>query len=165
MSLYNLLTENLILPLSDLALGRSISKHRRFLQDSQWWSADQLQEYQNEKLRALIKHAYMNVPYYRELFDERKLKPEDIKTTDDLLKLPMLTKEIIRENFPHNIVAKNIPKEQMMHTCSSGSTGEPLQYYITKDAYSFNLACNIRGWYWFGFRMGDKFIKLSQENN
>jgi len=162
MSFYNWLTENLVLPVSDLALGRSISKYRRFLEKSQWWSQGQLKEYQNEKLRALIKHAYTNVPYYQELFDEMKLKPEDIRTTDDLLKLPILTKEIIRENFPHNIVAKNIPKKQMMLIGSSGSTGEPLQYYSTKGAYSFNLACNIRGWYWFGFRMGDRFIKLSQ---
>ena len=162
MSFYNWLTENIVLPLSDIALGRSISKHIKFLEKSQWWSPNELKEYQNEKLRAIIKHSYENVPYYHELFNKRKLEPTDIKTTDDLLKLPILTKEIIRKNFPHNIVAKNIPRKQMMLGGSSGSTGEPLQYYITKDAYSFNLACNIRGWRWFGFRMGDRYIKLSQ---
>jgi phenylacetate-CoA ligase len=45
---------------------------------------------------------------------------------------------------------------------SSGSTGEPLQYYTTKDAYSFNIACVFRGWSWAGFRLGDRYIKLSQ---
>jgi len=162
MSFYNWLTENLILPFSDFALDYSIATHLKFLQQSQWWSTEELKQYQNEKLRAVIKHAYENVPYYRDLFEERKLTPGDIKTTEDLLKLPLLTKAIIRRNFPHYIVAKNIPKKQMMPMASSGSTGEPLQYYITKDAYCFNLACIIRGWYWFGFRLGDRYIKLSQ---
>jgi len=141
MSFYSRMTQNLVLPLSDVVLGRSVSKHLKFLDKSQWWSPEELKEYQNEKLRALVKHAYTNVPYYHNLFKERKLIPDDIKTTDDLLKLPMLTKEIIRKNFPHRIVARSIPKKQMMFQGSSGSTGEPLQYYITKDAYSFNVAC------------------------
>lgn len=162
MAFYNWITQNLVLPLSDLALGRSISKYLKFLQKSQWWSPEELKEYQNEKLRALVKHAYTNVPYYHELFKERKLIPGDIKTTNDLVKLPILTKEIIRKNFPHNIVAKNIPGRQIMLGCSSGSTGEPLQYYITKDAYSFNIACGLRGWSWAGFRLGDRYIKISQ---
>ena len=162
MAFWNWVTQDLVLPLSDLFLGRSISKHLRFLQESQWWSAQELKEYQNEKLRALIKHAYTNVPYYHNLFNENKLTPEDIKTTDDLTKLPLLTKEIIRKNFPHNIAAKNIPTKQMMLLGSSGSTGEPLQYYTTKDAYSFNVACALRGWSWTGFRLGDKYVKISQ---
>ncbi len=162
MSFYSRMTQNLVLPLSDAVLGRSVSKYLRFLDKSQWWSPEELKEYQNEKLRALVKHAYTNVPYYHDLFNERKLTPDDIRTTDDLLKLPVLTKEIIRKNFPHRIVAKSIPKKQMMFQGSSGSTGEPLQYYITKDAYSFNVACVLRGWSWTGFSLGDKYIKISQ---
>lgn len=50
----------------------------------------------------------------------------------------------------------------MMLLGSSGSTGEPLQYYTTKDAYSFNVACVLRAWSWTGFRLGDKYIKISQ---
>ena len=163
MSLRNYINENIILPLSDIALGQSVSKHLKFLNKSQWWSESELKEYQNEKLRALIKHAFKNVPYYTELFKKLKLTPADIKTTDDLYKLSILTKETIRENFKNGkIIAKNIPKKELMLRGSSGSTGEPLQYYITKDAYSFNIACGIRGWYWMGYRLGDKYIKLSQ---
>jgi len=163
MSLRNTITENIILPLSDIALGQSIYKHLKFLKKSQWWSESELKDYQNKKLRALIKHAYENVPYYTELFKKLKLTPSDIKTTDDLYKLPLLTKKIIRENLKNGkIIAKNIPKKQMILGSSSGSTGEPLQYYITKNAYSFNIAVNLRGWYWMGYRLGDKYIKLSQ---
>lgn len=163
MSLKNKITENIILPLSDIALGQSISKHLRFLQKSQWWSESDLKEYQNEKLRALIKHAYENVPYYTDLFKKLKLTPADIKTVEDLVKIPILTKEIVRENIKNGkLMAQNIRKKDMILSCSSGSTGEPLQYYITKDSYSMNIAANLRGWCWMGYRLGDKYIKLSQ---
>ena len=162
MSFYNWITKNIILPASDLVLGRSIYKHLNFLEKSQWWTKNELEEFQNEKLCDIIKHAYENVPYYNEMFKERKLRPEDIKTSDDLVKLPILTKEIIRKNFPHNIVARNINKRQIVQGASSGSTGEPLQYYTSKDAYSFNVACALRGWSWAGYRLGDKYMKISQ---
>jgi len=163
MSIRNKLTEKIILPLSDIALGQSVSKHFKFLQKSQYWSEFELKEYQNKKLRALINHSYNNVPYYTELFDSLNLKPSDIKTTDDLKKLPILTKEIVRENFKNGkLIARNIPKNKRVLSGSSGSTGEPLQYYITKDAYSFNIAANLRGWYWMGYRLGDSYAKLSQ---
>jgi len=162
LSLRNLFTENIILPLSDIALGQSISKHFKFLQKSQWWSENDLKEYQNEKLRILINHVYKNVPYYNDLFKKLRLTPTDIRNTDDLLKLPILTKKDLRENFRNGeIINKNIHKKQLMFIGTSGSTGEPLQYYITKDAYSFNIAANLRGWYWFGYRLGDKYTKLS----
>lgn len=159
----NWFTENIILPLTDIALGQSIKKHLDFLQKSQWWSESDLKEYQNEKLRALIRHAYENVPYYNELFRRLGLKPDDIKNANDLVKLPILTKEDIRENFKRGkIIAQNIPRKELIFSSSSGSTGEPLQYYITKDAGSFSKACGIRGWYWMRYRLGDKYVKISQ---
>lgn len=162
MSLYSKISRNLILPLGDFVMGYSISRNLRFLEKSQWWSMKELHDYQNKKLRALINHAYENVPYYHQVFRERKLYPEDIRTTNDLKKLPILTKELIKENFPDNIVAKSIPVKQRMVTASSGSTGEPLQYYITKKAWGFAIACTLRGWYWMGYQLGDKYVKLSQ---
>jgi len=163
MSSYNYLNEKIILPISDTLLGNSIYKDLKFLMNSQWWSADELKEYQNEKLRALIKHSYDNVPYYNELFHSLHLTPEDIKTSKDLYKLPILTKDILRENIKNGkIIAKNISKKSLLLSSSSGSTGEPLQYYKTRDAESFNKACAIRGWYWMGYRLGDRYIKLSQ---
>jgi len=163
MTLLNLISENMILPLSDMFTDRCIANCLKFLLKSQWWSEAELKEYQNVKLRALIKHAYDNVFYYTEVFKRLGLIPEDIKTTDDLYKLPILTKEDIRKSFKNgSIIARNIPTRKMLLSSSSGSTGEPLQYYITKEVDSFNKACGIRGWYWMGDRLGDKYIKLSQ---
>ena len=163
MSLINTITEKIILPFSDLVLDQSISKKLKFLMKSQWWSESDLIEYQDDKLRKLVKHAYKNTQYYNELFKKLNLVPDDIKTVKDLHKLPILRKEDIRENAKNGkIIANNIPKRKMILSGSSGSTGEPLQYYITKNAESFNKACGIRGWYWMGYRLGDPYVKLSQ---
>jgi len=54
--------------------GLGFAKFYNFLMESQWWPVEKLQEYQNERLRIIIKYAYQNVPYYRRIFDERGLK-------------------------------------------------------------------------------------------
>ncbi|HPG38221.1 MAG TPA: phenylacetate--CoA ligase family protein [bacterium] len=162
MSVYNTFSEKIILPTSDFLLGNSIAKNFKFLEESQWWSREEIDNWQNINLQKLIKHAYTNVPYYHNLFKKLKLMPDDILTKDDLYKLPILTKKDIRVNFPEFIVAKNIPKSQLIFQSSSGSTGEPLQFYITKAAESFHKACAIRAWYWMGYRLGDKYVKISQ---
>jgi len=134
MSLINYISENAILPISDILLRRNIRTNFEFLMKSQFWSEIELKAYQSEKLKILIKHAYTNVPYYTALFKKNKLIPDDIKSIDDLFKIPILSKDDIRRNFPGNIVANNIQKNEMYLTASSGSTGEPLRYFISKNA-------------------------------
>lgn len=58
--------------------------------------------------------------------------------------------------------AANIPEKSIIEGASSGSTGEPLHYLKTKEDYSVNIAANLRGWYDMGWRLGDRYIKLSQ---
>ena len=89
-----------------LRYGKMFRQMYAFLQESQWWSREQLEEYQLEQLGRLLEHAYENVPYYRRVFDERGLKPKDIQDFKDLQQLPYLTKEIIQENLP-DLVARN----------------------------------------------------------
>lgn len=161
MSLYNNLVEKLILPASDIYLKKKISKHFRFLRKSEWWTHDELEDYQNRKLKDLISYAYQNIEYYNNLFKENKLTPKDIKTKNDLSKIPILNKSDIQKNKT-KLINKSYPKSKVVFHKSSGSTGEPMQYLVSKDAYSFNIACNLRGWYWMGYRLGDKFIKMSQ---
>ena len=97
MSLSNFIIRNIFLPMSDLFLGRSVSKHLRFLNRSQWWSSEDIRTFQNTRLRHLIEHAYTNVPYYNEVFKNNNLSPSDIKSVEDLKKLPILTKDILNQ--------------------------------------------------------------------
>ena len=64
--------------------GKVFRETYAFLQESQWWSREQLEAYQLEQLSKLLHHAYENVPYYRKVFDERGLKPKDIQDFKDL---------------------------------------------------------------------------------
>lgn len=161
MSINNILMKNIVLPSSDLFLGQSISKDLHFLMKSQWWTREKIDEFQNYNLRKLIKHSFENVPYYSELFKKLKLKPDDIKSKNDLFKLPILTKQEVRKNFPDKIAARNLAKLKYIKNSSSGTTGLSLQYFITKNALSFSRASAIRSWYWMGYRLGDRYIKLS----
>lgn len=140
--------------------GTDITSRLRFLNETQWWKAERLEELQNRRLRMMIKHAYENVPYYRRIFKERNLDPNDIKEKDDLRKLPILTKDDIRKNLT-DLIARNVPKSKFIEAHSSGSTGEPLKYFLDKRAYSMGWAQTFRCWGWAGYRIGDKYVKIS----
>src|ERR1044071_3111040 len=94
-----------------------------WLEQSQWWSAAEAQAYQEEQLRKLVAHAYRSVPFYRRRFDELKLKPDDIRTVADLHKLPILTKEEVRNHF-REMVASDFSPAQMVFCHTSGTTGK-----------------------------------------
>jgi phenylacetate-CoA ligase len=162
MSVFNWLQENIILRANDLISGQSIYKSLNFLLESQYWQNETLIDYQEERLRLLIRHAYGNVPFYYDYFQKHHLVPSDIKKVEDLLKIPVITKNDLRKHPGDYYMARNIPARKTIRLNSSGSTGEPFTYYITPDAFSMSYACAIRGWYWMGYRLGETYAKLSQ---
>lgn len=155
--MYNSIANHIIYPLGDLAFGTSVAKYYRMLKETQWWSPDQLQELQNDKLRRLIKHAYDSVPYYKQLFDNLGLKPSDIHSSEDLTKLPVLTKDIIRNHFD-DLISVDINKRKAVLLSTSGSTGSPLKFYTDMNALSMGWAATFRAWDWAGYKIGDKRI-------
>src|SRR5690348_9490171 len=78
--------------------GREFDQKLRELVDSEKWTAGEIEAYQNEKLRSLVRYAYENVPFYRERWKSLRISPDDIRGRDDLRKLPVLTKEEIRQH-------------------------------------------------------------------
>ena len=130
-----------------------------FLQESQWWSKEKLEEYQMRQLEKLLKHAYENVPYYRRVFDERRLKPKDIQDFDDFKKLPYLTKDDVRKNLK-DLIARNIPKKDMQYVTTGGTSGKPLGFYIEKRTNLIRMAFEWREWNWMSYNFGDRCIVL-----
>jgi len=102
------------------------------------------QELINSELRKLIKHAYDTVPYYRKVFDKLGLTPEDIQCKKDLYKLPILTKEDIRNNT-EDLISKNYNIKNCKLIYTGGSTGQPLGVYVNKDYLDWHRAVNLRG--------------------
>lgn len=164
MGLIHFISENITFPLADKVEKIKVKKFFDLLMESQYWDKARLQEFQNRRLQALVKHAYSYVPFYKKVFNEFNLSPSDIQTSEDLVKLPVLNKQLMKDMGMDEFTSEKANFKEVIPYGSSGSTGEPLFYHNTVDAYSLNLAANIRGWYWFGYRLGDKYIKLSQND-
>ena len=158
--MYGNVFRTVVFPIMELYNRTTIKKNLDFLNKSQWWKPEELVELQNKKLRALVMHAYRTVPYYHKIFKENNIRPDDIKTKNDLKKIPFLTKDLIRENLS-DLLARNIPKSHYIKCHSSGSTGEPLKYYISKEAYSQGWAQTFRCWNWAGYNLGNPYVKIS----
>ena len=133
------------------------------LDRSQYLPAEEISSIQLVRLNALLNHAYDNVPYYRKWFDEAGLRPNDIKSIDDLVKLPILTKEDVRANFKE-LIAVNFPRAKILPYSTSGSTGEPLKFYITREANARRYANVYRAYKWYGYEMGDKIAYIWYPN-
>lgn len=131
----------------------------RFLKKSQWWSRDQITELQNREVKKLIEHAYEYVPYYRTMMNRRGLKPKDIQTTDDLVKMPILTKDVLRENW-NEIISTNVSFSKTRVRKTGGSTGEPLKIINSYTNGAWEYASAQRGWGFYGFRAGEQIIQL-----
>lgn len=95
-------------------------------------SLEELQKLQSERLVEQVKHVYANVPYYRGRMDEMGVKPEDIKGIEDLHKLPFITKDDLRDQYPYGLVG--VPLSDCVRIQStSGTTGRRVVAFYTQE--------------------------------
>ena len=104
-------------------------------------SRDQIRAWQDERLVKQVRHVYQNVPYYRNLMDKKGVAPEDIRSVDDLHKLPFLTKDDLREAYPYGLLA--VPRSQVVRIQStSGTTGlRVVAFYTQHDIDLWDECC------------------------
>jgi phenylacetate-CoA ligase len=134
-------------------------KYARLLEQSQSWSRQQLENYRNDKLRKLIAHCYENVPYYRIVMEQRNLRPEAIRCCEDLYKLPILTKDIVRAHGPQ-LMANNSSEMKVTWTKTGGTTGEPMRICKNRECTAWSSMCIERGLRWGGRTVDEPIIKL-----
>ena len=94
-----------------------------FDRDAQLLKPKQLRSIQEERIRKIVRYAYRNVPFYRKRFDEAGVKPESIRTLDDVAKIPFTMKADLRDNYPLGILAVPPRRLYCLHA-SSGTTGK-----------------------------------------
>lgn len=142
--------------------GGDFRRYQRFLGESQWYSPAQLRAYQDEQLANLVAYSYRHVPYYRKVMDERGLRPQDIVSTDDLVKLPLLTRQDIKAHFAELLSDEyRLAKVKKGHT--SGTTGSPLEICYSDGLVYLTYAMLDRHYAWAGVRMavrGDRIAVL-----
>lgn len=93
-----------------------------------YYNSKQMKKYQDKTLRKIVKYAY-TVPLYNKKYKEHGIHPNDIKGVNDIQKLPLITKDDMRENYPEGIVPKGFDKEHGFLLSTSGSTGKPVFIY------------------------------------
>jgi len=134
--------------------GEKVKQYLPELERTQWYSTPELKEYQWKKLMIAIDHAYQNVPYYRYKFDEIGLSPSDITSYDNLLGIPVLTKEDIRSRSGE-LRNENL-RGRLSKRRTSGSMGEPLTFFKGRIATGFMDAVMYRDYRWYKVDIGHR---------
>lgn len=106
-------------------------------------SREQIRQWQDERLVKQVKHVYDNVPYYRAKMEEKGVTPEDIKSVDDLHKLPFLTKDDLRDAYPYGLVAKPL-LDCVRIQSTSGTTGRRVVAFYTQHDLDLWEECCAR---------------------
>ena len=92
---------------------------------------EELRELQNEKLLKQVRHVWDNVPYYRAKMEAKGVTPEDIRSIDDLHKLPFLSKADLRDAYPYGLLGKPLSECVRIHS-TSGTTGKRVVAFYTQ---------------------------------
>lgn len=145
---------NVIYPVYRGLRGDRVLSILEELERNQWLTPEEIEELQWRKLMGFLQQIATHVPYYRDLFAEAGLKADGIQNPTDLRRLPLLTKEKIRE-LGSRIVTKD-PLKKGYPSSTGGSTGEPLYFYCDYAAGPVRRANAFRGYRWAGIDIGDK---------
>ena len=106
-------------------------------------SREEILAIQNEKIVKQVKHVYENVKYYRDLMDEKGVKPEDIKGVEDIHKLPFLSKADLREAYPYGLLGTDL-KNCVRIQSTSGTTGKRVVAFYTQHDIDLWEECTAR---------------------
>jgi phenylacetate-CoA ligase len=124
------------------------------IQDAPFLAPEQVRQNQFKKLSALLAHAEAHVPYYRALFRSLGIRSLDIRNLEDFARLPILTKDIIREKQTE-LVREDVPLGKLLPHFSGGSTGVPLKFYRSREYLVASDAGSYRNLQQCGWRPGE----------
>lgn len=155
MSLYQKCYENIYFPFFESQIKkRDTAQHFRSSLRNQWKNTDDLILDQLSSLRQLIKYAGQFCPYYKNLFQEVGINACGFDNISEFHRLPLLTKDIIRNNF--NDLNSTKCGSEVWKKSTGGSTGQPLHFAYTKESYEWRVAMSKRGYTWAGALPGSK---------
>ena len=116
-------------------------EQRYFQPEIETMSRDKIRDLQNERLLKQVRHVWENVPYYRAKMQEKGLTPDDIKSQDDLYKLPFLTKDDLRKAYPYGLMGRPL-KDCVRIQSTSGTTGQRVvAFYTMHDIDIWETMC------------------------
>ena len=124
-----------------------------------WLSADEIADLQWRKLERLVAHCWEHVPYYRARWTQTGIEdPRDIGNVDDYARLPVLSKQDVRDNFEQLKSSRH--RGKLLYKTTGGSTGEPLRIGYTRESYERRTAVMLRGYGWARAKLGRRALHL-----
>jgi phenylacetate-CoA ligase len=130
-----------------------------------YWNEDRLRGYQERKLRSVIEYAYNFVPYYHEKFKEAGVTPRDIRTLEDLSKLPIARKNEMKFENPRNLVSVEFDITRLKAISTSGSTGQPFTTYLCDSEDDWRKAIYMRANISCGQRLRDHWVVITSPHH
>lgn len=151
----------------DLVFDRTF---REFMSRNDW-TYERKCEYRDVQLKKMVKHCYESVPYYKKTFDEYGIDYRSINHLDDLKKLPIIDKSVIKDNY-NDFFSTRFKKRNLVLLHTSGTTGSGFTFYQNKEANAAVWAHVWRGNYniglerglWCGYFGGRSIVPKLQNN-
>ncbi len=145
------------MPAGDLYFRQKLMPRLRFLEQAQWWDREKLYQERERRLRRLVRVAAAEVPFYRDLFERARVNSDEIRSPEDLRRLPVLTKAMLRAS-PHRTTRDTgLP---LYRKSSSGSTGAPFTLLEDADTAGFYRASFMLALEWAGWRVGEPHLQI-----
>jgi phenylacetate-CoA ligase len=127
--------------------GGRFQEFRALLEESQWWDAAKMGEWQDARLREIVAHAYEHVPYYQEVFRHHGIDPAKFRGREDLPRIPVLTRETVKSRID-DLKSRRKADLAPGHGHTSGTTGSPLNVFYSPAAITMNYAVMDRVYQW-----------------
>lgn len=145
--------------------GRYYWSYLQDLSKSQWHSLQTLEELQNDQLCKFISYAYKHSQYWRDTFDQLRLKPMMIKSAKDLHLLPILEKETVRQHIEKLVSDEyqhgGTKRKEAVHVHTSGTTGKALHLIVSQECWEREYAFRDLHRSWGGIQLGDKIATFA----
>jgi phenylacetate-CoA ligase len=125
------------------------------------WDRNKLRKYQEKRLRSVVHYAYKYVPSYHRKLKELKIRPGEIKTKEDLAKLPLVRKDELRHGNPAELISTGFVVENLKVIRTSGSTGKPLRIYINSAEDDWRKAIYMRANISCGQKPRDRWVVIT----
>lgn len=155
--LYGLVFHELLYPSWESGLRkRPTLKYVRDLERTQWCSFDELIALQTRALLRLLEHVFHNVPYARERYRSAGVELGDVRSLDDLRKLPLLSREEAMQHFEQR--KSTAEPFAVIDKSTSGTTGRPLAFAYDRGSEYWRQATKLRGYSWASYQLGDRSL-------
>ncbi len=140
--------------------GTEILPNLELLRQSESWSLSELSSFRDRKLTELLQTTYRDCPWYRQRFEDAGLTPNLVFTAADLTALPILKKDDLRQGQQHGLESRRIAQMRLDGAASGGTTGDPIQIKMSREARNLAGAAQLRGMEWWGRRLGERTAVL-----